>query len=96
MYDILTSYNSSTHFSNTYGQDLSQVRYKRYKFIQNYIKNLNQNQEKLVFNHFSHNDNKLLEEYLNCKKRIQEIERNLIKSNDENISGLEFKVIFFL
>jgi hypothetical protein len=46
--------------------------------------------EKLIFNHFSHNDAVLLDEYLKCKSRMQEIEMNLIRSN-KNITTLEFK-----
>ncbi len=46
--------------------------------------------EKLIFNHFSHNDTALLDEYLKCKSRMQEIEMSLIKSN-KNITTLEFK-----
>lgn len=48
-YDIITSNNSYTQFTNSYGEDL--------------------NQEQLVFDHFSHNDSGLLNEYLDCKRR---------------------------
>jgi hypothetical protein len=46
--------------------------------------------EKLIFNHFSHNDSKLLDEYLTCKNRMQEIELSLVKSN-KSITTLEFR-----
>lgn len=54
------------------------------QFINTYGEDLNQ--EKLMFDHFSHNDAGILEEYLQCKKRMQDIEKNLIKSN--NNTGL--------
>lgn len=49
--------------------------------------------EKMLFNHFSHNDSQLLNEYLSCKSRIQEIEIGLLKAN-KSISPLEFKVTY--
>ncbi|CAF0849369.1 unnamed protein product [Brachionus calyciflorus] len=76
VYDIITSNNSYTQFTNNYGEDL--------------------NQEKLVFNHFSNNDEGLLDEYLQCKKKMQDIEKSLIKSNS-NTGLLAFKTEnFFL
>lgn len=56
---------------------------------------INYFKEKMMFNHFSHNDSKLLEEYLSCKKRMEEIEKSLIKQN-ECITSLDFKVFNFL
>jgi phospholipase DDHD1 len=47
------------------------------------------NREKLIFNHFSNNDSNLFNEYLTCKNRMQEIERNLLQSN-KNITTILF------
>ena len=44
----------------------------------------------MIFNHFSQSDTKQIDEYLQCKLRMQEIEKNLIKANS-NITSLEFK-----
>lgn len=71
IYDILTSDNSCTQFSNTYGQLTNQEREK--------------------FHRYSQNDTALLNEYLQCKNRIQEIESNLMESNN-NIKPLGFQV----
>lgn len=47
--------------------------------------------ETKMFNHFSNNNATLLEEYLSSKKRIQEIEEKLLKSN-QNLTLLDFSV----
>ncbi len=74
VYDILTSDNSTTQFSNTYGQV--------------------SNHQLENFKRYSQNDSDLLNEYLTCKSRIQEIENNLVKSNN-NVMPLGFQAVNF-
>ena len=49
-----------------------------------------QKREKIIFDHFSENDSKLVEEYQQCRRRMQEIEMSLLRAN-KNITALEFK-----
>lgn len=50
--------------------------------------------EKEKFQNYSQNDGDLLNEYLNCKNRVREIENNLFKSNS-NVTPLSFKTVNF-